>query len=263
MDMEGKTQVRSDTRQEIADLLKRFVTRLTQVEYNVEELQKAYPFHSLFFRDEAIVAFKRQRSIVTSLGQSLYPRLARIIAAQHYNDVHLEREFRATIDGAVADAIDRIVTELRVKQRKPDHDQELAQVLGAEGGKPREVVVTADLFIGDFLGGPFFAEIKTPVPNLDIAAESKQKILTFIALHRDQNPQAFLAFPYNPFITREAYDHPFTRQIMDIQAEVLMGEEFWDRIGGKGTYVELLDVIREVKESTSFGGISTGKTRGS
>jgi len=247
METEGWIELKRETRQKTADLLKHFVTRLTQVEYNAEELQKAYPFHSLFFRDEALIAFKRQRSIVTSLGQSLYPKLARIIAEEHYNDIHLEREFRATIDGAIADTVDRIVTELRVKQRKPDHTQEVAEVLGAKGGNPREVVVTADLFIDDFAGGPFFAEIKTPLPNLDIAAESKQKILTFIALHRKQNPQAFLAFPYNPFITRQAYNHPFTSQIMDLEAEVLMGEEFWDKIGGKGTYDELLDVITEVK----------------
>lgn len=89
--------MRRETRQKVTDLLKQFVTRLTQVEYSIEELQKAYSFHSLFFRDEAIVAFKRQRSIVTSLGQSLFPKLARTIAEEHYNDVHLEREFRANM----------------------------------------------------------------------------------------------------------------------------------------------------------------------
>ena len=251
--METGTGLKEETRQKVADLLKGFVTRLTQVEYSVEELQRAYPFHSLFFRDEAIIAFKRQRSIVTSLGQSLYPKLARIIAKEHYSDVHLERKFRASIDGAVADAIDHIVTELRVKQRKPDHAQEIAEILGAKGGEPREVVVTADLFIGDFIPGPFFAEIKSPLPNLDVAAESKKKILTFIALHRDKNPEAYLAFAYNPFITRDAYNHPFTSQIMDLEAEVLIGEEFWDKIGGKGTYMQLLDVIEEVKRETAKG----------
>jgi len=218
--------LRRETRQTVADLLKRFVTQLTQVEYNIEELQKAYPFHSLFFRDEAIIAFRRQRSIVTSLGQSLYPRLARTIAQEHYNEVYLERAFRAIIDGAVADAIDRIVTELRVRQRKPDHAHEIAEILGAKGGTPREVIVTADLFISDFAGGPFFTEIKSPRPNLDVAAESKKKILTFIALHHDKNPQAYLAFAYNPFISRETYNHSFTSQIMDLETEVLMGEEF-------------------------------------
>ncbi|HEX3035266.1 MAG TPA: TdeIII family type II restriction endonuclease, partial [Thermodesulfobacteriota bacterium] len=110
-------------------------------------------------------------------------------------------------------------------------------------------VVTAAISIGDFPGGPFFAEIKSPLPNLDVAAESKKEILMFIALHRDKNPQAYLAFAYNPFITREAYNHSFTRQIMDMQAEVLIGEEFWNKIGDTGTYNELLNIIEEVKRS--------------
>lgn len=77
-------------------------------------------------------------------------------------------------------------------------------------------------------------------------------MLTFIALHRDQNPCAFLALPYNPCLTRAAYKHPFTKQIMDMQAEVLLGEEYWDAIGGPGAYTELLDVIREVTQRTSL-----------
>lgn len=242
--------MKKETREKAAVLLKEFVTRFTQVEYSIEELQRAYPFHSLFFRDEAIIAFKRQRSIVTSLGQSLYPRLARTIAEARYDRVQLEREFRATIDGAVADTIDRIVTDLRVRQRKPHHAQEVAEVLEAKGGEPREVVVTADLFIDDFVPGPFFAEIKSPLPNLDVAAESKKKILTFVAIHRERTPQGYLAFAYNPFIRREDYAHPFTSQIMDVEAEVLMGEEFWDKIGGEGTFADLLDVIAEVKNPT-------------
>lgn len=249
----------SDTRKNVFNLLQEFVTRMTRVDYDIEELQKAYPFQSLFFRDEAIIAFKRQRSIMTGLGQNLYPKLARIIANEHYKDVRLDEKFRATIDGAVADAIDRIVTELRVKQRKPDHAKEVNEVLRVKGGARREVVVTADLFIGDFKQSVFFSELKSPLPNLDIAAETKKKILTFIALHCDEAPQAYLAFPYNPFITRENYKHPFTRQIMDIETEVLMGEEFWDKIGGKGTYIELLDVIKKVKAKSPFR--SKGKSK--
>lgn len=244
--------MKKETRQEVANLLSDFVRRLTQVEYDVLELQQAYPFHALFFRDEAIIAFKRQRSIMTTLGQRLYPRLARIIAQQHYADVRLEHRFQAVIDGAVADRIDRIVSELRVRQRTPNRAHEIAEIRQAKGGEPREVVLTADLYIGDFRDGPFFAEIKTPLPNLDIAAESKKKILTFLALHQGQNPQAFLAFPYNPFLTREDYGHPFTRQVMDLEAEVLLGAEFWDKIGGEGTYTELLQIIQEVKERTSL-----------
>lgn len=236
------------TRRKVVNLLEDFVTRLAHVEYTLEELERAYPFHSLFFRGSALIAFKQQRSIVTRMGQSLFPRLARIIAEEHYSNVALGREFRAVIDGAVADAIDRIVTQLRTGQRRPHRPSEVQEILAAQGGKPREVVVVADLFIGDFPDGPFFSEIKSPLPNLDVAAESKRKILTFIALHSAQNPQAYLAFPYNPFLTREAYRHPLTRQVMDMEAEVLIGEEFWDRIGGKGTYSKLLDIIAALRK---------------
>lgn len=243
--------MKRETKQKITDLLEQLVIRLTRVEYSIEDLQRAYPFHSLFFRDDAIIAFKQQRSIVTSLGQSLYPKLARIIAEENYERVYLEHEFRALVPGGVADTIDRIVTELRNNQRSPNHAKEVQEILTAAEGNPREIVVTADLFIEDFTEGPFFAEIKTPRPNLDIAAESKKKILTFVALHANQNPQAYLAFPYNPFLTRKGYQHGFTARIMDMEAEVLIGDEFWDRIGGKGTYEQLLDIIAKVKKRTS------------
>jgi predicted Rossmann-fold nucleotide-binding protein len=30
---------------------------------------------------------------------------------------------------------------------------------------------------------------------------------------------------------------------MDMEREVLIGEEFWDKIGGPGTYNELLEIL--------------------
>jgi hypothetical protein len=35
---------------------------------------------------------------------------------------------------------------------------------------------------------------------------------------------------------------------MDIEREVLIGEEMWDKIGGKGTFDKLLKILEEVKE---------------
>jgi hypothetical protein len=34
---------------------------------------------------------------------------------------------------------------------------------------------------------------------------------------------------------------------MDMEKEVLMGEEFWNRIGGPKAYEELLQIIAEVR----------------
>ena len=59
--------------------------------------------------------------------------------------------------------------------------------------------------------------------------------------------EAYLAFPYNPFVYRERYSHSITSRIMDLEREVLIGEEMWDKIGGKGTYNELLDLLEEIE----------------
>ncbi len=97
-------------------------------------------------------------------------------------------------------------------------------------------------------------ELKTPLPNLDVAAESKRKLLYALAIcarEGTSGAQAFLGLTYNPFLSREKYRHSFTRQIMDMDYQVLLGEELWEFIGGPGTYGELLDVINILQPSAT------------
>ena len=35
---------------------------------------------------------------------------------------------------------------------------------------------------------------------------------------------------------------------MDMDRQVLIAEEFWDKIGGQGTYEELLRILAEIKQ---------------
>ena len=35
-------------------------------------------------------------------------------------------------------------------------------------------------------------------------------------------------------------------QYMDLEDEVLIGKEFWDIVGGEGTYEEVLEIYQEV-----------------
>ena len=58
--------------------------------------------------------------------------------------------------------------------------------------------------------------------------------------------QAFLGLTYNPFLTRRKYGHSFTKQIMDLDNQVLIGHEMWDMIGGVGTFEALLEIIDDV-----------------
>ena len=216
---------------------------------------EAYPFHRLIFSEEALVAARTERSIVTNMGQGLYPKLAEAVSKDRFQDVALERAVEGQLNDAACNLIEQIVTELRARRRgnpnprTPNRNAELNDVINSRGGGSSIRSVTADLYIGDFPTGPLFIELKTPRPNLDIASESKRKMLYFLAMmdrQRIEGANAFMGLTYNPFLTREAYDHPFTRQIMDMDNEVLMGSELWDYIGGPGTYDELLGIIEEI-----------------
>uniref|UniRef100_A0A7C4FIM6 type II site-specific deoxyribonuclease n=1 Tax=Ignisphaera aggregans TaxID=334771 RepID=A0A7C4FIM6_9CREN len=240
--------MRQETRVKLKNVLLSFKRSIVEVPYSIEELKRAYPFHSLLFPGEALIAFKKQRTVVTKMGQQLIPELAKIVAEDQYVEVHRNYEIMGQLDEAKIKVIDNIVNELRMGRRKPNHQKEIQEILAAKGGEAREVRVIADLFIGDFKPGPLFLEIKSPLPNLDVCAESKRKMLLFQALFENKNPQAFLALYYNPYYPKR-YKHSFTKRIMDMNEEVLIGEDMWNKLGGEGTYDELLRIIEEVKKA--------------
>jgi len=244
--------MKSKTKEQLKTFIEGFATSmLSKVQgLAIDDLRRAYPFHELFFKGDAIVAFTLQRSIVTAMGKKFYPNLARIIASDVYHSVHLDHRIEGQLHDGTCNKIEQIVTDLRNRRRRPNHEEEIKEILLSTGGDKRPASVICDLHIDDFDGGPFFAEIKTPRPNLDICAESKKKILYFLAIMQIQGHKGaagYFAFPYNPFLTRERYAHNFTRQVMDMEKEVLIGEEFWNKIGGTRAYEELLEIIAEVR----------------
>jgi hypothetical protein len=184
------------------------------------------------------------------MGMTLFPALAKAIALDAHKDVHSNYSIRGTIDAGCLAQIDTVMNELREGggRRRPDHRKETESILGSRTGKTTEARVIADLYIGDHSDGPLFMEIKSPLPNIDVAAESKKKILIFELMKSGNHGRGYLAFAYNPFITREKYAHSFTKAIMDMEEEVLMGVEMWDKIGGKGTYDELIKVVDQAGE---------------
>ena len=228
--------------------------------WTLEDIRLAYPFHRILFSEEAILGARVERSVVTSMGTRLYPSIAKAIAEDRFSEIFLEHTIEGQVNDAACNMIDQIVTELRTprrlreNEREPNHEDELSDILNSPGGGRITRSVTADFYIADFHNGPLFIELKTPLPNLDIAAESKRKILYYLLIMDRQGvkgAQAFLGLTYNPFIRREDYGHSYTRQIMDMDNQVLMGNELWDMIGGPGTYEELLEIIEDVHTEMS------------
>jgi len=264
--------MKPEVRQQLKEILRQFVdetvAKRSRQAYSTNALKREYPFQSLFFRDEALVAFKHQRTIVTKLGQQLYPQLVAALAKTRFRYVHSNYPMPMTLDRAVWNAIDEIVSRLRAAAKgkssekiPTDHERVVMSVLKVSpSGQTETRAIVLDIFIADFVPAPLYLELKTPKPNLDICAESKRKILAFEVYMRTEGEpvliddfviarpnemaRGYLAFPYG---LRESYRHAFTQRIMDIETEVLIGAELWDMLGGSGTFDELLSIIDEVR----------------
>ena len=248
----------SATQDVVFEVLREFafsqIPKLTK--WNLADIKEGYPFHQLFFPEKAILAARVERSVVTTMGAKLYPALAKAIASGRFRNVFVEHVVEGPVNDAAINMIEQIVTELRTPPRKresprqPDHDGELRDILYSRGGGQSTRAVTADLFIEDFEHGPLFIELKSPLPNLDVAAESKRKLLYYLTIMSRRGidtSKAFLGLTYNPYISRDKYGHSFTKQIMDMRGQVLIGSELWDYIGGPGTYADLLSLIEQVR----------------
>jgi hypothetical protein len=90
-------------------------------------------------------------------------------------------------------------------------------------------------------GKEYYFEIKTVKPNIDVFEKSKTKLLEWVA--RKRTPvKVYLAFPYNPY-----RPHRFTEVgMMNPPYDFLIGEQYWDFIGGKNIFGDLLSTFDEV-----------------
>ncbi len=109
----------------------------------------------------------------------------------------------------------------------------------------------ADLFIRTHRGEELYFEINTATPNRDTSKSMKRFILRVGAICKGNDSRAFAATAYNPYGEGNAYKWNYALQFLEVGQDLLIGSEFWNRIGDDTTYDELLaiahDVGRELK----------------
>lgn len=91
-------------------------------------------------------------------------------------------------------------------------------------------------------------DIKTAKPNKGGFKEFKRTLLEWVAVILVQNPEAnvnsLIAIPYNPYAP-EPYQFWTMKGMLDIEKELLVAEKFWNFLGGRGAYNDLLDCFEE------------------
>lgn len=207
------------------------------------------PFHESLLPDGILRITEFERSFSTKLGTT-FEECARLIAKSVHKNAERGYRVRGVVTAKAIKHIEAITSKIGsggMKSKYPDLVKEIIDLSGSNGGVER--VSIADLYIETKSGEEWFFEIKSPKPNKGQCLEATGRLLQIQAITHAKYPKAkaFYATAYNPYgIDKSTYKHSFTVNYMDLANEVLIGKEFWDMVGGKGTYEEVLSIYQEV-----------------
>lgn len=217
--------------------------------YNPET--NSMPFHFRLLGKDRMALFSFIHSVNTTLGTSIFEKVGQMIAKPLALDAKDQyKTFEGFISSEAVLKIDSITRSLRSASRKPDKDLETKEVLAtAQKGKMgKKLKKRVDLFVLGKDGVENYFEIKSAKPNINEFTGIKKQLLDWIAMRGSTEPKVkiktFVAIPYNPY-EPEPYERWTLQGLFDLEKEVLVGPEFWDLLGGKGTYEDLLKVFEE------------------
>lgn len=217
-----------------------------------DEFRAAKPLYSALVPDEIFKGSHFERRFVTPFG-GVWERLAQVAAnaglgkgETGYSIKGLVKSERLRRISEVLNKLEHVGTE--EKKSKPDWDTELKYILQG-GGEDIPVTVVCDVYAEDVKTSKRYAfELKAPLPNSDQTKVSKEKLLKLYSMNPLKIDEAYFALPYNPYGTRENYKWSFPARWFNMKKDrvVLIGEEFWEKIGGLGTYKAFIDAVNEI-----------------
>lgn len=210
------------------------------------------PLYAALVPDEIFKGSHFERRFVTPFG-SAWEKLA-IVAAKHglgkaeagyiiHGQIHEERLRRIT------EILNRLEHgKTNTGRIKPDWNSELDYIRKGRG-KQIPISLVCDIHVvEENTGRKYSFEIKGPLHNSDQAKVSKEKLLKIYAMEPMPIDEAYFALPYNPYGKRSLYtwSHPARWFDMKNDGLVLIGDEFWNKIGGLGTYQTFINSINEI-----------------
>lgn len=207
-----------------------------------EKHHSTKPLYAALVPDEIFKGSHFERRFVTPFG-GVWEKLAQVVAIEAHGNCVLGTSINGVVGSESLRRIQEVLNKLEHNTKgtakvKPDWETELAYIR-AGGGDPIPVTVVCDLFIHNEETNMKYAfELKGPLPNSDQTKVSKEKIFKLLAMSPPKVDFAYYALPYNPYGKKEDYQWAFPMRWFNMQkdASVLIGNEFWDLIGGEGTY---------------------------
>lgn len=193
-----------------------------------------------------------ERRFVTPFG-TFWEKMAHLLGTAYHGHCEKGKNVEGTVGRESLRRIQEVLNRLehpnkKKERKKPDWKNELAYIRNG-GGEPLAVNVTCDILVESQLTGKTYSfELKGPLPNSDQTKVSKEKMFKLLAMNEHIVDEAYYALPYNPYGKRENYSWPFPQRWFDMREDpcVLIGNDFWNLIGGVGTYEAFVGEINKL-----------------
>jgi hypothetical protein len=226
---------------------------LSKDPYIKEKHHADKPLYAALVPDEIFKGSHFERRFVTPFG-GVWEKLAVAAATYGLGKAIQGHTIHGTIKSDRLVRISKVLSDLEHPEKgqkrtiKPDWDKELEYILEG-GGEEIPTSIVCDIYVEDANNNKKYAfELKAPLPNSDQTKVSKEKILKLYSMEPVQIDDAFYALPYNPYGKKENYKWSFPARWFDMRNDkvVLIGDEFWEKIGGLGTYQAFISAVNEI-----------------
>lgn len=249
--MQTKTKAAIAIQEVVTTMMERVLKRVLTDDPFIKEVHHSNkPLYAALVPDEIFKGSHFERRFVTPFG-GVWEKLADVAAQQAHGHCKKGWPISGNIGAERLRRIQEVLNRLEHGQSgaarlAPDWDAELAYVLAGQG-LPVPVTVVCDIFVhSQSLAKRYAFELKGPLPNSDQTKVSKEKMFKLLAMQPAQVDAAFYALPYNPYGSQKSdYQWGFPMRWFDMRRDscVLIGNEFWDLIGGAGTYDQFIHEV--------------------
>jgi type II restriction enzyme len=239
------------TEQQIVDVENVLKNALRRKFQNYKPEPAAMPFHSRLLGKDRMALFSFIHSLNTNFGTSIFEPVAISLAKSKFKRAESQAIAGDKISSKAQMEIQNIMDNLTTAKTSPNKQKEIEVIKKvARQGEFRKIKPTkVDVLLESYSGELFLFNIKIAKPNSGGFKEFKRTLLEWTAIILAENPKAraqtLIAIPYNPY-DPEPYNRWTIRGMLDLEKELKVANEFWDFLGGEGTYEDLLKCFERV-----------------
>ena len=208
------------------------------------------PFHTRLLGKDRLELYSFIHSLNTNFGTTMFEPVALELSKNRFSFADKQQIAGDKITSEAQKEIQKIMNELTTAQSEPDKLKEIERIRKvSQKGEVIKVKPTKVDLLFKNNNEYFLFDIKTAKPNAGSFKEFKRTLLEWVAviLYKDKNAivNSIIAIPYNPYHP-DPYNRWTMRGMIDLEKELKVAEEFWDFLGGKNTYNDLLDCFEKV-----------------